>query len=296
MIKKLLITGLLACTIAIQAQQVQNPGFENWTGAYPTSWGSYSEMLAGIGFPGAGLETKSSNFNSGSFSVLLENKAVAALGGQIVPGFVNTGPVTYDLTNSKVVQGRQAYSTQATSYSFFSIYTPTLTDSAYSQVFLTKWNGTSRDTVAFGFTVFPVGNATYMQTTVPINYLIMTAPDSIQLLFISSIKGTPPAGSQFFVDDVNMISSMGVQSLNADGTFSNVYPNPAVNTITFATNDEKAKYAKVYDLTGRAVTTIELTGKITKADISSFENGLYIYVITDADNNKISTSKFNVSK
>jgi len=294
MIKKLFTAALIACAIGTQAQQVQNPGFENWTGAYPTSWGSFSEMLAGLGVAGTGLETQTTQMNSGSFAVLMESKSIAALGGQILPGVVNTGAITY---SGAINLGFQPYASQPTSYSFYCKYTPAGTgDTAFSQAILTKWNGTSRDTLAYGGILVDVALASYTQVSVPITWFTVAVPDSIQLTFASSAMATVPVGSQFFVDDVNMILSTGVQSLNADGSFSQVYPNPAVNHITFATGNENAKYAKVYDLTGRAVTTIELTGKITKVDVSTFENGMYIYVITDANNNKLSTSKFNVAK
>lgn len=296
MIKKLLSAALLTCALASQAQQVQNPGFESWTSGNPDNWGSFSQMLVGLGLPNPGLETQTTTKNSGTYAVLLETKNVVAL-GQVIPGVVNTGPITYDLTNNKVVIGYQAYASQPASFSFYAMYTPSGTDTAFGQAIFTKWNtGTGqRDTLAFGGVLLNA-MASYSQVTVPITWLISAVPDSIQMTFSSSTSGTPPAGSQLFVDDVNMVLTTGVQSMNANGTFTNVYPNPAVNYITFATFDEKAKYAQVYDLTGRNVAMVELTGKVTKTDISSFESGMYIYVITDAQGNKLNTAKFNVAK
>jgi hypothetical protein len=87
----------------------------------------------------------------------------------------------------------------------------------------------------------------------------------------------------------------GIQNYSSSAS-SSVYPNPATSYIVFLTSSENAKYAKIYDVTGRSVSTVELTGKTTKTDLSSYENGMYIYVIVDEHGNKLSTSKFNVAK
>lgn len=295
MIKKLFTVAMIACALGSHAQQVQNPGFETWTSGNPANWGTFTQMLAAAGVTGAGLETQTTTKHSGSFAILLQTKNIAAV-GQNLPGVCNTGPIA--LVGGSVSIGRQAYSAQPSSYSFWGELTLATGDTSFTQVTLTKWNTSlnKRDTLAGGGMIFTSNMASYTNVTVPISWTTVAAPDSIQLLFATSLKSTAPVGTMFYVDDVNMTVASGIQSLNADGTFSEVYPNPATTSITFATSDENAKYAKVFDLTGRAVATIELTGKITKADISSYENGMYIYVITDANGHKISTSKFNVAK
>jgi hypothetical protein len=252
-------------------------------------------VLVGLGQPNPGIETQTTTKHSGTYAVLLTNKAVAAFGGAVIPGLVNTGS-SY-LAGSGLGFKGEPYTYQPTGYNFFYIYNPQTGDTAFTEVILTKWNaGTNmRDTIAIGAALLTAA-ASYTQGSVNINWIQATAPDSILLFFGSSKLASPPANSALYVDDVSLTLVNGIQTLNSDGTFSSVYPNPAVNTLTFSVSDENAKYAKVYDLTGRMITTIELVGRITKADISSFESGMYIYVITDSNGRKMSTSKFNVAK
>jgi hypothetical protein len=39
-----------------------------------------------------------------------------------------------------------------------------------------------------------------------------------------------------------------------------------------------------------------ISNMTAKIDVSSFENGMYIYVVTDENNNRLHTAKFNISK
>ncbi|HXB40611.1 MAG TPA: T9SS type A sorting domain-containing protein [Bacteroidia bacterium] len=298
MIKKLFSAALIACTIGTQAQQVLNPGFENWTGANPDNWGSFDQMLVGLGQPNPGGTTQTTTKNSGTYAVLLTSQTVAIAGG-VVTGIVSTGPIT--LVGSSPAIGRQAYAGQPTSYTFYYQYAPMGVDTGFSQVILTKWNTGlgRRDTLATGGVLIHGTVSAYTQQSVTINWRVaLTNSDSIQLIFASTKHSTSTAvaGTKLYVDDVNMVmNSTNVQTLMADGSF-NAYPNPAVNTITITSTDENAKYAKVYDLTGRMINTYELSNKSAKVDLSAYENGMYIYVITDVNNTQLHTAKFNVAK
>jgi hypothetical protein len=293
MIKKLFSVALIACAIGTQAQQVQNAGFETWTNNFPNNWGSIGGALVGFGQPNPGTETQTTTKHSGTYAVLLTNKAVAAFGGAVVPGFVQTGSAA--VVGTSLSFKGEPYTYQPSSYSFYYEYVPQTGDSGFTQILLTKWNtGTNtRDTLAFGGATIHAA-ANYTQGTVPIIWQTVANPDTILLSFGSSQLNTPPANSMLYVDDVTMAVS-GIQTF-VDGSVSHVYPNPASNTINFSVSDENAKYVKVYDLTGRAVASFELINRSVKADVSSFENGMYIYVITDAQGGKMGTAKFNVAK
>jgi len=300
MIKKLLSVLIVAVALNANAQQVQNPGFELWTSSFPNGWGSFDQMLVGLGQPNPGGTTQTTTKNSGTYAALLTSQTVALAGG-VVPGIAVTGPVVLGGGGAPVL-GREAFAGQPTSYTFYYEFVPVGTDTAFTQVVLSKWNTgmNKRDTLAIGGVVIGGAVGTYTQKTVTLTWLKpMTNSDSIQLLFASTKHNTSSAvaGTKFYVDDVNMISGgSSVQTLMADGSFVTAYPNPASTMITISSTDEKAKYAKVYDLTGRLVNTYELTNKLTKIDVSSYENGMYIYIVTDEHGNNIHSAKFNVAK
>ncbi len=299
MIKKLLSGIFVAGILSANAQQVQNPGLETWQNSFPVGWGSFSEMLFAATGTNPGTEVQTATKHTGSLAALLENKFVA-LASSNIPGGINTGPITFNGGNPK--RGRQAYAGQPTSYDFWYQFTATGGDTAATTIYLTKWNTGlgQNDTLASGGSYIIGAAATYTNMIVPINWLMAGVPDSIQLLFTSSIKKVggamqPPLGGQLYIDDVTMNNPLGVQTLMADGSFS-TYPNPASNLLTISCNNQKAKEAKVYDLTGRNVATYQLTGNLTKADISMLENGVYIYVVHDEESGKIFTAKFSVAK
>ncbi len=302
MIKKLLSAALLTVTVSVNAQQVQNSGFETWANTFPTGWGTVGQMAVGLGQPNPNTEIQTATKHSGSSAVLIQNQFLAFLSSNI-QGAICTGPITF--AGNKPTLGFQAYSSMPTSYDFWYQFTATSGDTASTRLYITKWNMSNgkRDTLAKGGNYIIGVASVYTQMTIPITWLITgITPDSIQLFFTSSIKNvggttaTPPTGGQLYIDDVNFTAPVGIQTLMADGSFTHAYPNPAVNVITISSNLEKAKYVKVFDLTGCMVNTYEINNKLAKIDLSSYESGMYIYVVTDEHTNRLHTAKFNVVK
>lgn len=299
MMKKLLLAFTIAGAFTANAQQVQNPGFETWANNFPTGWGSFGQAIFTAFGSNPNTDVQTASAHSGSFAMLMQNQFLA-LASSNIPGGVVTGPMGF---TGQPVKGFQAYAGQPVSYDFWYKFNAMANDSAYTTLIITKWNTglNKRDTLAAAGSYIITAAAAYTQVTIPITWLINAAPDSIQLFFSSSrrqVGGTnqPPTGGQLFIDDVNFNMPVGVQNLLADGSFAMVYPNPASNVLNISTNSQKAKFAKVYDLTGRNIATYELTGSITKVDISSYENGVYIYTVMDEENGKVFTAKFSVAK
>lgn len=300
MIKKLLSTLFIAGFAGLSAQQVQNPGFETWTNNFPNGWGSIGEMVLGLSGTNYNTDVQTTSAHSGSFAMLMQNQYIA-MAASNVPGAVNTGPVSYS-TNGPIF-GYQAYSSKPVSFDFWYKFNAINGDSASAAVIISKWNTglNRRDTLAVGGTFLGLANS-YTQKTVSIYWLITgVTPDSIQLHFTSSdqqVGGTvqPPTGGKLYVDDVNFTLPVGIQNIDDEGKFVTVYPNPAANALNISANGFHAKRALVYDLTGRNIATYELNGNITHIDISSYENGVYIYKVIDENTGKIFTAKFSVAK
>lgn len=302
MIKKLFSLALTTGVLFANAQQVQNPGFENWVSSnVPANWGSYGQMIAAATGTNPNTEIKTTTAHSGSFAALLQNQNVA-IAGSNVPGGVNTGTVT--LNGSGVpIYGFQAYTSTPVSYDFWYQFNAIGGDTAGTDVTISHWNTSlnKRDTLARGGAYIIGATTGYTHMTVPISWIITgVTPDSIQLQFTSSLKkvgGTnqPPTGGMMYLDDVNMNLLTGVQTFMAEGTFA-TYPNPASNVVTIAATSNKAKNALVYDVSGQLVSTYTLTDKHTSIDVTQYENGLYIYIITDEHNATLYTAKFNVAK
>ncbi len=123
---------------------------------------------------------------------------------------------------------------------------------------------------------------TYKQISLPINYNVGAAPDSMRLIFSSGRN----AGSELFIDQIELIDP--TVSVNASTKeLINVYPNPAVNQITFDVPSNST--IKVYSTEGRLVNQV-IANNTYMMNISNLKSGIYIYQVNAGD--KVYKGKF----
>jgi hypothetical protein len=302
MIKKILTIGFALGTIGLNAQQINNNGFETWSGSpsTPTYWGTIDKAIANSAFGSiigpTNFVTKSTSPYAGSFAINLTTGTAGSFGN--FPAVAIYGNMT--LSGTSVALTGQPYTYQPTSVSYAIKGTVISGDSVPSIVLLTHWNTNTqqRDTVGAGFDYVSSSSISsgYTVRTFPIQYVLPDVPDTMQYIISSSVVTSSPAlGTSVTIDDIQFSGSMGIADVKANQVNAIAYPNPAVNEITIAYNDTKAKNVSIYDLTGRLVSKKDMQLKAS-FDVSAFENGMYIYVITDANNAKLYTSKFSVAK
>jgi len=274
--KQFLLITLLLLIITTKAQQVQNPGFENWVSGFPQNWGSYSQSIVNNGKPNPHLEAQTSMAHSGSYAIVMQNTALATAGGNNVPGGICTCPITF---NGGPILGFGPYSSLPISYDFWYQFNAVNGDNAITQVYITKWNtGTNkRDTLASGGSLITGPVSVYTNLSVPITWLITgQAPDSMQLSFTSSTKAVGngiPTGGMLYIDDVNMnFSATGLETFNT-ATF-NVFPNPANNKITIQASAELG-IITIYNCLGEIVMQTKSLNNKEQVDISKFSAGIY---------------------
>jgi hypothetical protein len=305
--KIVLSIALVTAALAGNAQQLSNSGFETWSGSpsAPTGWGTLDQAIAASPLSALGNQgfvTQSSSPYAGTYAATLTTKTVAAL-GQTFPAAITYGTIIINTTNfTAQIQGTP-FTYMPSSISYAAKGTVITGDSVPTYVFLTKWNTTSnkRDTVALGadYLNHTLSASTYTVRTFPVYYKIAAeTPDTIQYIVSSSVKtSSPTVGTSVTIDAVNLMgSTTGIATNHSTQANTVAFPNPALNQITLATTSEKAKFANVYDLTGRLMSKNELINKQINIDLNSFNSGMYIYVITDENNSTLSTSKFSVSK
>ena len=76
----------------------------------------------------------------------------------------------------------------------------------------------------------------------------------------------------------------------------NVYPNPAKTLINFDVAGADAKNIYVFDATGKAITTLNVTSDVVTYNVEGLETGMYMYHITSQDGTLIGSSRFVVTK
>ena len=93
----------------------------------------------------------------------------------------------------------------------------------------------------------------------------------------------------FYFDDISVIQILpGGLSVNENltGSFAiNVYPNPAVNQITFSTTVKSESDLLISDAAGRQIENLKIEKGIRQLqlNIEGYENGIYFYALKNAE-------------
>ncbi|HXC05183.1 MAG TPA: T9SS type A sorting domain-containing protein [Bacteroidia bacterium] len=299
MIKKILFLSFLTAGFMSNAQQLTNSGFETWTGSpsAPAPWGTLDQGLANAGLTGSSYVTKSTSPHTGSFAATIQTQGLP-ITGTVTSGALIYGTISVDLSTGKATFRGLPYTSMPTSTTYYIKGTLNAADTCGIFIMLSKWNTVTgkRDTLGRGIDTVTSLTSSYALRTVPVKYTLVGTPDSIEYLIASSAKKVPAVGTVITVDDVNLNFATGIVEPLFGTTEMSAYPNPAQSIITLAGLNERAKYVSVYDLTGRTLFTRELTGRSLNLDISSYQNGMYIYSVLDEHKQVLKSARFIVSK
>ncbi len=184
--------------------------------------------------------------------------------------------------------------------SFQSKYSPMAGDTAFVLVYLTKWNGTSRDTIAVGKYATGANTSTYSLNSITMAYnpaLNSVAPDTEQVFISSSIFNHFGAkiGSAFYIDDMAWSGWNSVNDVNGEINTVTVYPNPATDNINFSSTID-ATIIEISDITGRLLGSYSMSNNKVNIGTSGFSPGIYTYSIFDKKKEIISRGRFDIAK
>jgi hypothetical protein len=197
----LLMGTVLFSTFSLFAQQPTNGSFETWPSTdVVTGWGTFTQVLAGAGLTGQGLETKNTNatyIKAGTASIKLQAKFISAI-GDTVPGSCSLGYWVFN--GSSFDAYGQAFTGRPDSIKFAIAYLPAGGDTGIFQAYLTK---TTADVGGTGFLITAaVPTMTYV--TLPFQYSSANTPDTLHIDY-STGYNTTHQGSIMYVDDVSLI-------------------------------------------------------------------------------------------
>ncbi|HRG01606.1 MAG TPA: T9SS type A sorting domain-containing protein [Bacteroidia bacterium] len=117
---------------------------------------------------------------------------------------------------------------------------------------------------------------------------------SIQTSTISSTLGG--TSTQTIVTVQPNYNVVGVNSISKSDIELSVFPNPATTFINFSTNNLDATKIIAYDMTGKVVATEVLENGSVKMNTSNLASGVYMYQVTNKENQTLTTGKFNINK
>lgn len=301
---------LLSFVVAIgfsSFAQVINLGFENWTPGgnppfdEPDGWATFNSTLYPLGVTNY-TASKGTPAQNGSYALRLETKVLGAPVNDTVTAFAVCGTMSIIPFPFAIKLKGKALNQRPMSVSgFYKYSTPGVTDSAAMGVFVTKWNGTSTDTLGIGY-----GKGAPIGAYTPFTFNMFydpqfngVTPDSILILILSSANDVyRTVGSVLYIDNLtlNGVDFSTVQLLSSNPTESySVYPNPAneVFTISAAKIGMNRDFI-LYDAIGREVMNLKIEEMSTSIPITKLPEGLYHYKIVSTGNEIIHSGKIDI--
>ena len=269
-------TLFLIVISGIASAQIPNPGFEAWTGSgaslLPAGWNDLNGFLAGS-------TVKSSTAHSGKYSAELTSVLSS---GIYFGGVISTGTISNPYFGTGLSSNPSALTGW---YQLQSVGGDQL------QVIVRARVTDSSNFTGSGSTYYNTTVAVWKQFSICLKYTGGTT-DSASIIFElvnSTGNGAPTnAGSYILIDDLAWgVCGAGIEDINSDVSLEPSYPNPAsyINNIIYSIPRPANVSVGLYDLNGRKVinilnNTYQTPGRYKiPVDISSFENGVYLYTV-----------------
>jgi Secretion system C-terminal sorting domain len=306
--KQLLSLFALAVASVASAQTINNAGYENWgtqlgEDQQPTSWISYNIFTAPLIDPTNSNPTSVTQAGApdnyqGTYSAkittvtLITNPDVNNI--PFTAGFLMVGAVSF---SSPFMLAGYASTGRPAAFDYATKYQPTGIDTAFAVVTITKWNGTSRDTIAWGFDYITTAIPSYTVRSITLNHnpaMLNVTPDTTTIIFSASSFNSPQVGSTMYVDALSFSGYVGI-SENEINKGVSVYPNPSNTEAYFDFVSEEAAGIAIYDMTGREVSRSSVFNKRASVDASQMNSGMYTYAVLNTDGAVMSRGKFSVS-
>lgn len=309
--KKLILTisAVLSLSAAAMAQ-APDLFFETWANVFgsstvqdPQGWASLNTLVSVGTLQSVFKETTAPNQGLASAKITTVKVNGASIPNPYTSGNIDTagilvmGTIAFipspGLKYGKPLSGRPA------TLGFTSKYTPMAGDSAFVLVYLTRWNGASRDTIAQGKYATGTATATYSGNFITLNYnpaFNAFWADTALVFASSSIysHGGAKIGSTFYIDAMSWSGYNGIDEMNADNKVS-VFPNPATNAVNFQST-VKADAVEILDVTGRKIGAYIMTGNNVSVSAFGFAPGFYLYNVVNEKKEIIGRGKFEIAK
>lgn len=298
------IVQLLVFLLPLAAMaQIPNPSFETWvqgTGyEEPEGWATANPLVTPFG--ATTTTSKVQDPSDGSLAVLMESKFIA-IAGAVVPGVITTGDIAFDFQTGEVnfLNGAPfPYRPEAVSfdYKFVPGTSGSVADTAGVFMVLSRWDSATgqRDTIGEGGVLLTDSMSAYATENMLIQYTSTQLPDTILMVFSSSIN---PAAAQdgtiFLVDNIQVSFPTGVRTPWSALQAIRLYPNPARDYVTVDNTQPGPVTIVFYNVLGREVKRIQVPKGQQRIAIDQLDNGVYLYQVHNEKSELLHTGKLNV--
>jgi hypothetical protein len=275
---KKIILFLFLLSSKLTFGQIFNGGFEIWDTTYTACYDSDLISLFAVPDPSGGVinrwpayyspfttcgTARTTDSYSGNYALLLYNWY-----------HYDYGQITYlDSISSRphYLQGYFKYITGGA----------TRLSQGTAIITLTRFNGTSNDTIASGTYQFD-STVTYTPFQINLNYTSALNPDSIYIYIKSGNdncgSGSPMICNLLYLDDITLSNSpLGIEGENVSNNDITVYPNPFSSVTTLQTETFlKDATLSVYNSSGQTVKQINnISGQTITLHRDNLSGGLY---------------------
>lgn len=275
--KQLFFIATLIAFGSLNAQQIPNAGFEDWSnfGTYqdPDSWYSLN-LLSLLGGPVA--VTKTTDSHSGMYAL----KAETAIGDVGFDGELDTiiGMVTLGSMNmSSSVTGAPFIGRPDSLVGWYKLTSPNSTP-CYIVTNTTKWNSTSSSQIGIGGALFMGEPSTsYKRFSVPFLYESTELPDTLGFYILNASEANE-INNILFIDDLAFIYNSSAAITENSRSFT-ISPNPATDIVNIKSTSSIASI-EILDLNGKVVLNVEEPMAHSEISIRELTAGVFICRVT----------------
>lgn len=300
------LAGALLLGLGLRAQSLPNMDLEAWTnyGNYENPDGAWATANPIVNLlPGVIPKTtyKDPSAHGGQYCARMESRnwPVANI---LITGTLANGIFDANSTSPATALKRGSpFTARPTAFKGWYKYAPVAGDSCAVYAWLSKWNGSGRDTI--GIALLENSNvaiSSWTQFDLPFVYHSADAPDSISIVFASSEAGQSLAGqvgSTLWADDMELAYANGLVDVLAPEYGVTTYPMPARDHINFRL-DHPAKSGTtltVYSTAGVRVAQVRVAGEEASLDLGGLAAGTYHYLLADRTTN-LASGSFQVQR
>jgi hypothetical protein len=308
--KKITLLSFLLMTVALFTKaQINNGRFESWTsqtvGNYTydslNSWKTTEYFsLSNSGNTNHSAVKETSEVYEGSSSIRLISWSTTGFPVNGLPGCATNGdvvlvPIPLSVTP---VGGVPDVVRHAALMGYYE-YIPMGVDHGTIETCLFKWNGTSRDTVAYVTFDAALNVGTYQHFVAPLTEVLPGNPDS-SLIWIQSSPRSPIAsgvtGTIMRIDSLYYSGLIGVDEISPLVKVMLTYPVPAVNEINVKVElvSQISMRYEILDNNGNIVLSNEMLSNTQKVDVSKLATGNYFVNLRDLNGNKLCSDRFTI--
>lgn len=304
-----LILLFMIDAFTMKAQLVINGQMEDWTtvtGAYTYdslhNWKT-TEMvsLQNSGNANHSAQKETSDVYEGAASLRLTSWSTTGFPINGLPGCASNGDVvvvTFPAPSITPVGGVPDTMRHAALSGYYE-YVPMGSDHGSIETCLFKWNGTSRDTVAYGKLDAGLLIGSYVHFTIPLTEVLTIKPDT-SLIWIQSSPRTPIAsgvtGSVMRVDSLYYNGLIGIDEFSPVVKGLYTYPIPAateLNVKVELTTPVDMTY-DILDVNGKLVESGKMNGNTQHVNVSAMAAGNYFITLKDESGKRLCGDQFKV--